>query len=327
MKEVTFDLLAGLAANPASGWSIGSFGAIGEFVRDEDEAASILREPGRMEVVTTRGAMRIAPTQPLTAIAWDSLSADGESWGHVLAFCCAAPPTPHRVIRALGADRGAIRPDDQTHQLFDLGVGSGIVTMALRTGDEELISLLTAREGQPLLTAQGVMAQVLRAQPHRVLLSPAGRVEVYQPIPPADGKSPTGPHTHLLAKLVVKDRPHSSNVPIPEGMQSALSLHPRSPWRTTLGERHAFRPEIDEEFAPFLSRFGIPEDHQVETQIRSAIVSGATPEFAGWPVTRRGRIKGRITLRRLAAAGDERVKPWRIFYDRAPVNVEEGEEG
>ncbi|HEX7819651.1 MULTISPECIES: hypothetical protein [Sphingomonadaceae] len=97
----------------------------------------------------------------------------------------------------------------------------------------KLASILRELE---LLDADGVMTEVLRAQPRRVLLSPAGRVEVYHPIPTADGKSPIGPHTHLVAKLVVKDRPHSSNVSIPEAMQSALSLHPRSSWRNALGD-------------------------------------------------------------------------------------------
>ncbi|HEX7853527.1 MAG TPA: hypothetical protein VF503_07505 [Sphingobium sp.] len=325
MQTVSFDMIADFAMDPENGWSIGSFGAIGEFVRDAGEPVTIRREPDLFEITTARGAMRIAPTEPLGAIAWDSLSSDGESWGHALAFCCPCPQTPTRVIRSLGADGDAIREEDRTDRLFDLGVGSGVVRMALRTSDVALITALEGYAGQSLLSASTVMEEVLRAQPHRVLLSPAGRIEIFQPIPPADGKSPVGPHTHLLVKLVARDRPHSSNIPIPNGLQSALSLHPRSPWRTMLGERHDFKPHIDEAFAPLLDRFGLSEDQAVDHVLRKAIEDGATPEFADWPDTRRGRTKARIVLRRMAAAGERRVAAWRAVHDRQPVEEEEGE--
>ncbi len=328
MQTIPFPSLADLARDPANGWSIGSFGAIGEFVRDVDEPADMRIEPDLIEIATPRGAMRIAPTAGLTPVAWDSLSADGETWGHALAFCCPRPETPSRVIRALGPDTQAIRAEDRDSLIFDVGVGSGVVAMAVRTSDADLIAALDALEGQPLLENLSLMGEFLRAQPHRILLSPAGRIEVFQPIPPPDGKSPIGPHTHLLLKLVPKDRTHSSNVPIPDGLQSALSLHPRSPWRDQLGERHDFKPDVDRGFEPMLERFGLAEDHAVETALRAAIATGVAPEMADWPETRRGRTKARIVLRRLAAAGDERVQPWRALHDRAgPENPDEIEEG
>lgn len=326
MEHVPFDLLTKLALDPDNGWSIGSFGAVGEFVRNAEEPAAVRLGPEFLEIATPRGAMRIAPVSALAGVAWDSLSADGESWGHALAFCCPRPETPSRVIRSLGADASAIRDEDRGGQLFDLGVASGAVAMCLRTSDDALIAALVAEEGKGLLSAPSLMGEFLRAQPNRVLLSPAGRIEVFQPIPPPDGTSPDGPHTHLLPKLTSKDRPHGSNTPIPVGWQSALTLHPRSPWRTKLGERHAFRAEIDEAFAPLLSRFGLVEDTELDAQLRAAIDGGATPEFAEWPDTRRGRTKARIVLRRLAAAGDTRVKSWRALHDRAPVEIEEGDD-
>jgi hypothetical protein len=321
-----FALLTDLAADPGNSWSIGSFGAIGEFVRDPDEDAAITREADLFEIVTARGGMSIAPTGQLTPIAWDSLSGDGESWGHALAFCVTHLDEPNRSILPLGVDRDALRPRDRDHSLFDLGVGTGAVRMCLRTGDDALITALENAAGEMLLSRSDLMAEVLRVQPHRVLLSPAGRIEVFQPIPPPDGKSPPGPHTHLLPKLIAKDRPHSANVPIPEGWQSALTLHPRSPWRTSAGEKVAYDPAIDAAFAPLLGTFGLEEDAEIEKAILDTIGRGAPPEFAGWPATRRGRTKARIMLRRLAAAGDDRARPWRIVFDRAPVEIEDGEE-
>jgi len=77
-----------------------------------------------------------------------------------------------------------------------------------------------------------------------------------------------------------------------------------------------------------LEEYGLTEDHAVETALRAAIDAGIAPEAADWPETRRGRTKARIVLRRLAAAGDDRVKPWRALHDRAtPENPDEIEEG
>ncbi|WP_197277268.1 DUF6925 family protein [Sphingomonas profundi] len=326
MEPASLELLGTLVRDPANGWSIGSFGAIGEFVRDADEPASIEESDRRIETTTARGAMRISTVEPLRPIAWDGLAADGEGWSHTLAFCIPRPATAGRTIRRLGADRDAIRESDRDAMLFDLGVGSGAVGMCLRTADRALAEAMIAAEGVPLLSVPALMGEVLRAQPHRVLLSPAGRIEVFQPIPPPGGKSPAGPHTHLLPKLIGTDRPHSANVPIPDDLQSALSMHPRSPWRTPLGEKQPYDPATDRAFAPMLARYGLADDAAVDAGLLDALRRRAAPELAGWPATRRGRTRARILLRRLAAAGDGRVKPWRILHDRAPVESEEGEE-
>ena len=52
------------------------------------------------------------------------------------------------------------------------------------------------------------MGMILAANPHRVFISRLGRIEVYQPIPPPSGKSPEGPHTHVLPRLLQSRRTH-----------------------------------------------------------------------------------------------------------------------
>lgn len=201
--------------------------------------------------------------------------------------------------------------------------------MLMRSGDATFIAVMERHVGQNLLSAPEIFAETLRAQPHRILISPAGRIEVYQSVPAADGKSPEGPHTHLIANIVPKHRAHGANTPIPDGMQSALNCHPRSPWRTMLGQRHHFHPEIDAAFAPLLGRFGLAEDAKVKAWLYATLDAGAAPEFSDWPATRRGRAKARILLRRLDAASDPRVKVWRAIHDRTPMDsadIEQGEE-
>jgi hypothetical protein len=309
------------------GWSIGTFGAIGEFMRDEDEPFVARDAAGVRTLVTTRGGIRVAPTPELTAIAYDTLSSDGETWGQSVAFCLPRPAEMDQgVIRALGPDADALREEDRGHALFDLGVGRGHVRMHLRTADAALIAALEALEGKPLFgpEAAGVMDEVLRAQPHRVMTSPAGRVEVYSPIPAPGGESPAGPHTHLLPKMLASGRTHAANAPIPDGLQPVLLLHPRSPWRDEMGRRVEFDPGLDALFGELLDSFGLPDDRAVGDTLASAIRAGAEPSAFAWPDSRRGRTKARITLRRLAHDGLGReVADWRSLYDRTPADAED----
>ena len=56
------------------------------------------------------------------------------------------------------------------------------------------------------------MGVILASNPHRVFASRLGRIEVFQPIPPVDGKSPTGPHptsSPSCWRLVAPTRPPS----------------------------------------------------------------------------------------------------------------------
>ena len=321
----SFDLIADLACDPAHGWSMGTFGANAEFVRDADEPATITREANRLEIFTSRGGLRLAPTKTLTGVAWDTLSADGETWGHALAFCAAQPASHNTVIQALGCDSEALRPQDRQSQWFNLGVSCGAVRMCARTADPQLIAALTRVAGTALLADPALMGEILRGQPHRVMVSPAGRIEVYQPIPAPDGKSPEGPHTHLLPKLIGKGA-HSANTPIPAPLQSMLTLHPRSPSRDALCVRHTYNPADDAAFAPLLAQFGLPSDTEIQTAIETSVTSDVAPSTFAWPDERRGRTKARITLRRLAARGDTRVAPWKALHDTTAADALETSE-
>src|SRR4029077_13525922 len=71
----------------------------------------------------------------------------------------------------------------------------------IRTGDDEAIASLRMWTGRSLFElGSGAMTVILTANPHRVFISHLGRVEVFQPIPAPDGKSPEGPHTHVLPR-------------------------------------------------------------------------------------------------------------------------------
>ena len=313
------EVLSDLARDCGNGWSIGSFGAIGEFVRGEQESVAIDVQDGRFEVTTARGGMRIMPIVPLRAIAYDTLSSDGEGWSHALALCAPVSDESKSKIAALGPDVDALDPKERGAELFDLGVATGGVRMCVRTHDKSLSGALTANAGRELLGTHELILKILAAQPHRVMLSAAGRIEVYQPIPSADQTSPSGPHTHLLPKLIAARRTHSSNVPVPRGWHPVMTAHPRSPWRDADNVRVPYDEAADTAFAPLLERFGLPEDKQVRDSVTHAVKSGADATAFSWPSTRRGRTAARITLRRLAAARTPAVIHWRAMRDNAPV--------
>ena len=120
------------------GWSVGTFGAIGEFVRDQAEPVRRARNGTVQEIVTARGGMRVTPNGDIRVIAFDTLASDGETWNQAVAFCLpkAAGDVPQAVHR-LGPDTEALRAEDRDAILFDMGVAVGLVKMCIRTRDAD----------------------------------------------------------------------------------------------------------------------------------------------------------------------------------------------
>ncbi len=305
--------------NPDNGWSIGTFGAIGEFVRDASEPTVRQEDNGSVVVTTPRGGIRLSPRDDVQVIAYDTLVSDGKTWGNAVAFCLPLPAAePSRVVRRVGEDAGALRAFNRHAVLYDLGVGIGHVAMCLRTDHPDLIASIDKLVGKVLLSPDGKDASELIRQigPNRVLLSPLGRIEVFAPIPPPDGKSPSGPHTHLLPKLIVSGRTHSANTPIPDDLQPILMLHPRSSWRDAEGKLHPHDSARDALFDATLAEYGLDVDRAVRSTVEAAVADSLPPHRFLLPKTRRGRVQLRITLRRLAQRfGGTDIAPWKTAHD------------
>ncbi len=105
------EFLAEQLADAEIAWSVGTFGAIAEFTRDADEAATIARADGTISAVTARGGLRIEAARDLRPIASESLTS--ESWSHRVALClpeeaCAVSGRP--VLTEIGPDRDLCAP-------------------------------------------------------------------------------------------------------------------------------------------------------------------------------------------------------------------------
>lgn len=256
------DLLRGYLREPDSSWTCGGFGALAEFNFDIDEPVEFTDGP-EIGAATARGAFRLGMLPALRPVAYETVSKTGKGWGQGLVLCLPqdlARMGERTVVTELGPDVDAIRSQDRGAILFDLGIGKPQSDICVRSGDPHTVELLRAACGQPLFAQTGALLQHMPAlSPHRVFRSRAARVEVYQRIPPPDGRTPDGPHTHVRPNLVRHRRSHAATVPVPPGFLPALWLFPPHPLRHASGVATRFDVARHESFQALLRRFGDPE--------------------------------------------------------------------
>jgi hypothetical protein len=314
------DFLAEQAADSDVGWSLGTFGAIAEFTRDADEAAALDRGGEVVSVVTARGALRIAAHPQLRPVASESLTK--ESWSHRVALCLprdACAMSGRTVLAEIGADGAALRAEDRDAILFDLGLGALQVDVCVRSGDPMTTAKLRSCIGKSVFAPDSAaMSVILGANPHRVFVSRLGRVEVYQPIPPPNGKSPSGPHTHVLPKLLAHGRTHAATEPLPDGWVPCAHLYPPSPIRDEFGSSRVFQAEHHAAFQILLTRFGDPQLVALKQRVIDAVTAGHAPSAPEAPNDRFARTTIRVALRQMRASdrSSEALAAWLSAYDR-----------
>ena len=328
MADPLMDLLASQFADAEAGWSVGTFGAIAEFTRDPGEEIDLSVSTDGIHAVTGRGGIRIVSRPDLRLIASESPTT--ESWSHRVALClpqsvCAM--NERTVLAELGPDREALLNRDRSAILFDLGLGALQIDACIRLDDADAVAALRRRIGQSVFAPDSdAMRIILAANPHRVFISRIGRVEVFQPIPPPGGRSPDGPHTHVLPKLLAHRRTHAATEPLPEGWVPCAHLYPAHPLRDQLGRKHCFRPDHHAAFAAVLERYGLPELTALKSTVIEAIAKGKGPEMVTLPSDRTARATIRVALRQLAAMEPHApaLAAWRVAYDgRDPAEAED----
>lgn len=258
--EAVDRLLRVALADSETAWSLGSFGALAEFMRDPDEAVVVLRD-ARLGLFTARGAIALHAETGLRPVAYETAFRSG--WSHAVALClpeAACAMSRRRVVAELGPDEGAIRPEDRDGLLFDLGLDLLGIDACVRSRDPEAIACLRAGCGLPLFDARNPIGPRLVAlSPHRVFLARIGRIEVFEPIPPPDGASPEGPHTHVVPDLLRARRTHAATAPIPKGFVPVAAMHPPHPRADLMGRPIPFRRACHDAFQTLLERWGDPE--------------------------------------------------------------------
>jgi hypothetical protein len=314
------DFLAGQLTDVETAWSVGTFGAIAEFTRDVDETAAFDHHAHAISMVTARGGMCIEAHDALRPIASESLTA--QSWSQRVALCLpeeACAMNKRAVLTEIGPDRRALRAEDRTAVLFDLGLGALQLDACVRSGDSATVAALRNWVGQSLFTpGNGAMGVILAANPHRVFASRVGRIEVFQPIPPPDGKSPEGPHTHVLPKLLRHKRTHAATEALPAGWIPCAHFYPPHPLRDAFGRRRPFQSERHAAFQALLARYGDPELIGIKRRVVESVSAGQGPSAAGMAADRFARAAVRVALRQLQAVGrsSPALMAWLSTHDR-----------
>jgi uncharacterized protein DUF6925 len=301
-----FKLLAAQMADHETTWSLRTFGAIAEFTREPGEPVVLSQSDAGLAAVTGRGAIRIEPQPDMRLFA--SETATPESWNHRIALClperrCAM--SGRTVLTVLGPDREALREQDRDAALFDLGIDALQVNACIRVNDRDLAAELASLAGRALFEpGNPALGIVLAANPHRVFVNRFGRIEVFQPIPAANGQSPEGPHTHVLPKLLAQRRTHAATEPIPTGWVPCAHLYPAHPAKDASGHRRPFDPARHDAFQRMLQDFGDAGLYALKLRVIAAVAAGADPSSViASSGSRFMRTTVRVALRQLEAAG------------------------
>ena len=306
--------------DPNTAWSVGSFGAIAEFMRDPDEPVTFRRNGTARSAVTARGGVLVDAQIGSRLIASESPTA--EAWSHRVAVCL-----PQQLcgmnrrfeLTEIGPDIEALRSEDRRGILFDLGLGLLQVDAFVRISDPAAASALRRHLGKSVFAADsGAMSVILDVNPHRVFVSKLGRVEVFQRIPPPDGKSPEGPHTHVLPKLLANGRTHAATEPLPSDWVPCAHCYPPHPIRDGQGRSRPFDADSHFVFQAMLGRYGDAKRVALKERVISAVMAGGEPFAINPDGDRFRRATARVALRQLQASGAQSatLAAWLAAYDR-----------
>lgn len=324
------ELIAAQLEDPDAPWSLGTFGAIAEFMRDTDEPAEFERGDLSMSVVTPRGGLRLLAHPELRPVAFETITT--QAWSQRLAFClpqAASAMSRRAALTELGPDNDALRAQDRGAVLFDLGLGALQVDCCIRVADRQLGESLRAHAGRSLFEpGNPAMGLILAQSPHRVFMTRAGRAEVYQAIPHPGGKAPEGPHTHVLPKLLAHRRTHAATEPIPRGFVSCAHLYPAHPLHDGHGRARPFDAGRYGAFQRLLSRYGDIEHVRMKRNVMKAVSAGAGPEAIAMPDDRFAQASIRVALRQIKASEgpSPALAAWFAAHDHIAIDREEADE-
>lgn len=202
------DFVRGTIMPGAGTWTMGVYGGLAEFWIDPGEACQIEQHDDGVRALTARGALSLHVHEKSRLFGYGAPDANG-NYG---ALCLALPRTRLELpvenrITALGPDGGALRAEDRSKPLFDIGLNHAVARFSVRTDDADLAAMFKEACGQSWTEAlNSIGPDVVAASPQRVVETRFGRIEVNTPIPAPGAVTPDGPHTHLMPELLAEGR-------------------------------------------------------------------------------------------------------------------------
>ena len=212
----------------AGTWVIGVVGAIAEFATSSGEPVAVETDGGRVEASSPGGSLRLLIDERVRALTFDPPDTPADRQRVVLAVKRERGHLPVATALAdLGPDRSAIRPEDREQRLYDLGLGREEARFCVRCGTGAAQDALSAAAGAVLAAAMPRLGPILlRDSPARVVESALGRIEVLTQIPPPGGRSPAGPHTHLLPDQLATERALPAGMDLPRAYLPGAIFYP-----------------------------------------------------------------------------------------------------
>lgn len=229
------DVVHAVLRDPGAGvWTVGVEGALAELDWG-GEGPAVERDGRTLVAASAQARLRLVMADRVAAF----VAASGEPGARVVhAVVLAvprtslAPATPGVTI--VGRDAAAIRATDGDGTLVDLGLGRAEASFGVRVddADPELLDHLWGVAGLSWAEASGrVGPAVVAASPTRVVRTAVARAEVLSPIPPPDGASPEGPHTHLLPALLELGRELPVGLCLARRWAPAAAFYPGPGWQ------------------------------------------------------------------------------------------------
>lgn len=203
---------------------VGVYGAVAEVMREPGEAYEARRSGLSLTLRTRRAALRVEAPDYLTAFEMTRPSGPP-----LIALAAPAgrvgPPGPG-ALTALGPDHEALLAHDAGGARFDVGLGRSAARFSIRCS-APLAERIGAHCGAPWPEClERIRAAVVEESPVRVVEASRLRAEVDAAIPPPDGASPEGPHTHLLPGLVAQGFDAPPTLALPKGYVLSALFHP-----------------------------------------------------------------------------------------------------
>ncbi len=221
--------------DPKATWTVGVPGALVEFNHlDGSPVTARLWEYGG-DAISANGGVRVVLDHATQKIKVIGQGAPEEAPEMVtrLDLCLytrKAAMSGRRVLTEIGQDTEALRTGDRQGVLFDLGLALPHIDYCVRVEDPALLGLLRAQVGESVLEdGSPVLQAIEEASPHRIALTRLGRVEAWSPIPPADGATPAGPHSHLRPDLLARKQVRDPVSQVPSTMYTVMTVYPGDP--------------------------------------------------------------------------------------------------
>lgn len=318
--------LSQLLLDRETGWGLGVYGAIAEFLHDDSDTYEIC-SPEHLTIATGRGAIRIRLGSGARLIAYEVPSDRGDHWNQGVAIILPERDAHLPISNGLterGEDGDGIRQTDRIARLFDLGLPTKCINACIRTDDQSLVARLRTMTGASALDPAGEFGRtIVETSPHRVFLSALGRIEVYQPIPTSLEHVDllAGPHTHLLPELLGREG-QASWVPfVPTDHAVCLQAYPRNPLFDRLGQPVPFDAVAHTTFQELLGAWGHPGYLAGKIRVLASFRAGEAPGAYSRPDDAVQEAACKVALRQvLHVDGDsELLREWRARFDPPPT--------